>query len=147
MAPDSVGGEVEKIASNLKPGEIMLLENLRFHVGEKHPEKDPSFAENLAKLADIYVNDAFGTAHRKHSSTYTITKFFSGSAVLGFLFEKEIKNLKNLLTSKETPFLAWARMANCSMPSEGKRINGTTNFTKSIQIIKITITPETTLYL
>ena len=106
MAPDSVGKEVENIASNLKPGEIMLLENLRFHVGEKHPEKDPSFAENLAKLAAIYVNDAFGTAHRKHSSTYTVTKFFQGKAVLGFLFEKEIKNLKNLLTSKETPFFA-----------------------------------------
>jgi phosphoglycerate kinase len=106
MAPDSVGREVENIASNLKPSEIMLLENLRFHEGEKHPEKDPSFAENLAKLADIYVNDAFGTAHRKHSSTYTITKFFQGKAVLGFLFEKEIKNLKNLLTSKETPFFA-----------------------------------------
>jgi phosphoglycerate kinase len=106
MAPDCVGEEVEKLEKNLKPGEVLILENLRFHEGEKHPDKDPSFAKNLAKLADIYVNDAFGTAHRKHSSTYTITKFFKGSALLGFLFEKEIENLKNLLTSKEKPFFA-----------------------------------------
>ncbi|NGX58548.1 MAG: Bifunctional PGK/TIM [Chlamydiae bacterium] len=88
---------------NPQPGEVFLLENLRFIEAEKKPEKDPQFAKQLAQLADVYVNDAFGTAHRKHSSTYEVAKYFPGKAAAGFLMQKEIEYLAR---DPEHPFYA-----------------------------------------
>jgi len=106
MAKDCIGEEVKKQAAALKPKEILLLENLRFHKAEEKPETDPSFAKELASLGDVYVNDAFGTAHRKHSSTFEIVKNFPKSSAMGFLLEKEVKFLSNLLTDPKRPFYA-----------------------------------------
>ncbi|HSX26318.1 MAG TPA: phosphoglycerate kinase [Chlamydiales bacterium] len=106
MAPDCVGPAVEKMASGLRPGQLLLLENLRFHAGEEEPEKDPSFVASLAKLGDLYVNDAFGTAHRAHASTALIAKYFPGKAAAGFLMEKEIAHLSPLLQHPKRPFYA-----------------------------------------
>lgn len=106
MAPDCVGSEVEKLAKELKPKEVLLLENLRFHAAEENPSLDPSFAKSLAALADFYVDDAFGTAHRAHSSTVEITKYMQGKAAAGFLLEKEIKFLGDMLFSPAKPFVA-----------------------------------------
>jgi len=106
MAPDCVGPEVEKLATGLKPGQVLLLENLRFHTGEEAPEKDPAFVSQLSKLGDLYVNDAFGTAHRAHASTAAIAKYFPNKAAMGFLMEKEIKELSPLLHNPKRPFYA-----------------------------------------
>jgi phosphoglycerate kinase len=106
IAPDCIGEEVNKLAKNLKEKEILLLENLRFHEAEENPEKDPSFAKQLSLLADIYVDDAFGTAHRKHSSTYTITKYFPNKSLAGLLLEKEITYLGTYLKNPKRPFYA-----------------------------------------
>jgi len=106
MAPDCIGPEVVKLAKALKPREVMLLENLRFHKGEEHPEEDPSFAKQLAELGDIYVNDAFGTAHRAHSSTATIAQYFPHKAAAGFLMEKEIEFLGDTFNKPAHPFYA-----------------------------------------
>jgi phosphoglycerate kinase len=106
MANDCIGSEVEQTVKNLKPGDVLLLENLRFHNGEEHPEQDPSFAKQLAALGDLYVNDAFGTAHRKHSSTATITDYFQGKSAAGFLMEQELKYLGEALSQQEHPFVA-----------------------------------------
>lgn len=102
MAPDCVGAEVKKAAGALKPGEALLLENLRFHKEEE--ENDDGFSKELASLADIYVNDAFGTAHRAHASTAGIASFVKNS-VSGLLLEKEIHFLGNLLKNPERPFM------------------------------------------
>jgi phosphoglycerate kinase len=99
-ASDCIGADVEKAVSTLKEGDILLLENIRFHTEEE--ANDPSFAQALAKLADIYVDDAFGTAHRAHASTVGIAKYLP--AVAGFLMEKELKALGSLLTNPEHPF-------------------------------------------
>ena len=99
-ASDCIGADVEKAVNTLKEGDILLLENIRFHAEEE--ANDPSFAQALAKLADIYVDDAFGTAHRAHASTVEIAKYLP--AVAGFLMEKELKALGSLLTSPEHPF-------------------------------------------
>jgi len=106
LSADCIGAEVEKEAASLQDGEVLLLENLRFHKAEEKPELDPSFAQSLAKLGDIYINDAFGSAHRKHSSTYTIPSFFPGAKGAGFLMEKEVKTLTALLTEPKRPFYA-----------------------------------------
>lgn len=106
FAKDCVGDDAEKLARALKSDEVLLLENLRFHEAEEEPEKDPSFAEKLARLGDLYVNDAFGTAHRAHSSTYTVAKYFPGKAAAGFLMEKEISYLEPLLRDPAKPFYA-----------------------------------------
>lgn len=106
MAPDCIGESVEKMAAHLKGGEILLLENLRFHEGEEHPEKDPSFAKKLASLADVYVNNAFGSAHRKHSSITSITRYFPQKAVTGFLLDKEIAFLGSIVNHPKRPFYA-----------------------------------------
>lgn len=98
--PDVIGEEVEWEVNNLKEGEVALLENVRFY--KEETKNDENFAKNLAKLADIYVNDAFGTAHRKHASTYGIAKFVK-VAVAGFLLEKEIKFLQKALDNPERP--------------------------------------------
>lgn len=106
LVDDCVGRHVEKVASKLQPGEILLLENLRFHKAEEDPQSDPTFAKNLAKLGDVYINDAFGTAHRKHSSTAVIAKYFDGLVAPGLLMQKEIDFLKKHLESPQHPFYA-----------------------------------------
>lgn len=100
---DCVGEEARKAADELQPGEILLLENLRFHKEEK--AGDEAFAKELSQMGDIYVNDAFGTAHRAHASTTIVAKYFENKC-FGFLLEKEIKNLDKVLNSKEKPVTA-----------------------------------------
>ncbi|MDA3820024.1 MAG: phosphoglycerate kinase [Candidatus Delongbacteria bacterium] len=98
------GENTEKIVKNLQPGEVLMLENLRFTNEEvKGSEK---FAKELAKLGDAYVNNAFGTAHRAHTSTYTITKYFPEDKMLGYLVENEMKNIDRILYKGEKPFTA-----------------------------------------
>lgn len=106
MAPDCIGPEVVKMASELRPGQVMLLENLRFHPGEEEPEKDPSFAKSLASLGSCYVNDAFGTAHRAHSSTALIARYFPTQSAMGFLIQKELQFLSPILEHPPRPFYA-----------------------------------------
>lgn len=106
MAPECVGTVVEQLAKNLKPGEILMLENLRFYPGEEDPNKDPNFAKQLAKLADIYVNDAFGSSHRSHTSISEVPKFFPEKAAAGFLMEKEIRFLGSIVQTPSHPFYA-----------------------------------------
>lgn len=106
MAQDCIGSEVEALTQKLKSGQIILLENLRFHNGEEYPDKDPNFAAQLAKLGDFYVNDAFGTAHRAHASTAIIAQYFPGKAAAGFLLEKEIKFIGDTLLNPKRPFCA-----------------------------------------
>lgn len=103
FAQDCVGDDVKAKAGALEPGSVLLLENLRFHAGEK--KNDPEFAKQLAALADVYVNDAFGTAHRAHASTAGITEHIS-PAVAGYLLKKEIDYLENTLENPQRPFLA-----------------------------------------
>tara|TARA_B100000953_G_scaffold188961_1_gene155601 strand:- start:897 stop:2081 length:1185 start_codon:yes stop_codon:yes gene_type:complete len=100
---DCTGEEVENAANDLKSGEILLLENLRFH--EEETAGNEAFAEKLAKLGDIYVNDAFGTAHRAHASTTIVAKFFEDKC-FGYLLAKEIKSLDKVLNSSEKPVTA-----------------------------------------
>lgn len=102
MAPDSTGPEVEKMAAALGHGQVLLLENLRFNGKEK--KNDPEHARKLASLAEVYINDAFGTAHRAHASTEGIAHVLPAYA--GFLIEKEIKFLGGLLANPEKPFVA-----------------------------------------
>ncbi|MBC2843876.1 phosphoglycerate kinase [Winogradskyella flava] len=104
FASNCVGEEAEEKANALQPGEILLLENLRFHDEEKQGDKD--FAEKLSKLGDIYVNDAFGTAHRAHASTTIIAQFFPEAKCFGHLLAKEIESIKKVLEDGEKPVLA-----------------------------------------
>jgi len=106
MAPDCIGQQVEEMCASLKPGQVVLLENVRFHEAEEKPELDPSFAKQLAKLADVYINDAFGSAHRAHSSTTTVAQYFPEKAASGFLMEKEIEFLGMSLKNPKRPFQA-----------------------------------------
>ena len=106
LAPDCVGPIVEQMASDLKAGEVLLLENLRFHKGEENPEKEPNFVSQLAKLGQAYVNDAFGTAHRAHASTALIAKFFPQASAAGLLMQKEIQALDFLIHNPPHPFYA-----------------------------------------
>ena len=99
-----IGQEAEAAANNLKPGEILLLENLRFHDEEKKGDKD--FAEQLSKLGDIYVNDAFGTAHRAHASTTIVAQFFPDNKCFGTLLAQEIVSIKKVMETGEKPVLA-----------------------------------------
>ncbi|UCC11755.1 MAG: phosphoglycerate kinase [candidate division WOR-3 bacterium] len=103
FADDCVGDEVKKIADNLKPGDILLLENTRFHPEEK--ANDPEFVKELASLADLYVNDAFGTAHRAHASVVGVAEAFENPAC-GLLMEQEITYLENVLTDPKRPLVA-----------------------------------------
>jgi len=103
MADDCIGTEVMQQALALQDGEIMLLENLRFHPEEE--KNDPEFARELASMGEIYVNDAFGTAHRAHASTEGICHYVQQS-VAGFLIEKELKYLGQALNNPERPFIA-----------------------------------------
>jgi len=99
---DCIGPKAESVAKALKPGEVVLLENTRFHPGEK--KNDPEMARQLASLAEIFVNDAFGSAHRAHASTVGVAKFLP--AVAGFLMEKEIQYLGQAIANPEKPFIA-----------------------------------------
>ncbi len=101
MAPDCVGPEVKAMAESLRPGEVLLLENTRFHAEEK--KNDPEFARQLAELGDLFVNDAFGTAHRAHASTEGVTHYLP--SVAGFLIEKEIAFLGRATGDPERPYL------------------------------------------
>jgi len=100
MTGDALGPGVQDAVGKLRPGDLLLLENLRFHAGEE--ANDPSFAEALAAFADLYVNDAFGSAHRAHASTEGITHFLP--AVAGLLLEREVNALSNLLDRPPRPF-------------------------------------------
>jgi len=102
FAEDCVGPEVEEKVNNMKPGEVLLLENLRFHYGEE--ENDADFSRQLAALGDVYVNDAFGTAHRAHSSTVGVADYLPAYA--GFLMEAEVNMLKSVVESPERPRMA-----------------------------------------
>lgn len=104
FAEDCVGAVAEEAAKNLKPGEILLLENLRFYSEEEAGDVD--FAKKLASLGDIYVNDAFGTAHRAHASTTIIAQFFPNDKCFGTLLAKEIESLNKVLKDSEKPVTA-----------------------------------------
>ena len=101
-APDCIGPEIEKWTIEMEPGEILLLENLRFHKEEE--ENDENFAKELAGLADIYINDALGVSHRAHASIVGVAKYLSSGA--GLLLEKEIKVLTGLMENPEKPLVA-----------------------------------------
>ena len=103
MAEDCIGPEVQAAVEALQPGEMLLLENLRFHPGEEQNAEE--FARALAGLCDVYINDAFGAAHRAHASTVGVTRFVP-IAACGFLLRKEVEHLGNLLTVPEHPFVA-----------------------------------------
>ena len=100
---DCIGPEVDKVINNMEPGDVVLLENLRFYPGEEG--KDDEFAKKLAALADVYVNDAFGTSHRSHSSVVGITKYVR-PAVAGFLVKKEIEYVEGVMANPARPFVA-----------------------------------------
>jgi phosphoglycerate kinase len=102
---DCIGPDVEKAVAGLKDGDVLLLENLRFHKEEE--KNDPKFAQQLAKLGDVYVNDAFGTAHREHASTFGVPQAMVGKPrVIGFLIQKELKFLGEAVTKPVRPFVA-----------------------------------------
>jgi phosphoglycerate kinase len=104
LAPDCIGAEVQALAAALKPGEVLLLENLRFH---KEEEKgDEAFAGELSKLGDCWVNDAFGTAHRAHASTAVMAKFFPNDKMFGYLIESEVASLDKVLKNPQRPLTA-----------------------------------------
>jgi phosphoglycerate kinase len=102
LLPDCVGQEVETACKNLEPGQVVLLENVRFHPEEE--KNDPAFARQLANLADVYVNDAFGTAHRAHASTAGVADYLPSAA--GFLIGKEIEFLGKAVNNPDRPFVA-----------------------------------------
>lgn len=102
LAPDVIGDEVKAIVDKMVPGDVVLLENVRFYKEEE--KNDPEFAKKLAELGDVYVNDAFGTAHRAHASTEGVAHYLPAYA--GFLIEKEVKYMAPLLENPEKPFVA-----------------------------------------
>src|SRR6478609_10667250 len=105
FADDCIGEDAQQKSAALKPGDVLLLENLRFY---KEEEKgDEAFAEKLSKLGDVYINDAFGTAHRAHASTAVIAKFFpADKRMFGLLMEGEVKSAEKVLHNSEKPFTA-----------------------------------------
>ncbi|MFC1712993.1 phosphoglycerate kinase [Candidatus Poribacteria bacterium] len=103
MTPDCVGDEVKAIVDKMADGDVVLLENLRFHAEEEG--NDPDFARKLAELADVYINDAFGAAHRAHASTAGVTEYASQSAA-GLLMQKEIEYISGAIENPERPFIA-----------------------------------------
>lgn len=104
FASDCIGEIAENAAKNLQPGEILLLENLRFYAEEE--KGDVEFSKKLASLGDIYVNDAFGTAHRAHASTTIIAQFFQDAKCFGYLLAKEIESIEKVLKNSEKPVVA-----------------------------------------
>ncbi|HBA82906.1 MAG TPA: phosphoglycerate kinase [Verrucomicrobia bacterium] len=151
FASDCVGPEVKNLAANLKPGDILLLENLRFHKEEEGKAKladdateeqkkaakaemkakQAAFAKELSELGDLYVNDAFGTAHRAHASTAVICKFFQENAA-GFLMEKEIDYMGRALSNPEKPFVAILGGAKVS-----DKVNVITNLLQKVDALII----------
>jgi len=105
FAEDCVGPAAESAAKALRPGQVLLLENLRFHPGEEKPDTEPDFAERLAGLGERYVNDAFGTAHRAHASMVAVAERFERRAA-GYLLTKEIDYFSKALSDPERPFVA-----------------------------------------
>jgi phosphoglycerate kinase len=103
FAPDCIGPAVEHLVARMKPGDVLLLENLRFHADEE--KNDEAFSRSLASLADVYINDAFGAAHRSHASTVGIPKFVKQSAA-GYLMKKEIEYLEGAVANPMRPFVA-----------------------------------------
>jgi phosphoglycerate kinase len=103
LAPDCIGPEVEKMAAAMKPGDVLLLENLRFHKEEE--KNDPAFARSLASLAEIYINDAFAVSHRAHASVEAMTKFFKEPAA-GFLMKEELQYLNKVMEAPTRPLVA-----------------------------------------
>ncbi|WP_162342829.1 phosphoglycerate kinase [Cyclobacterium salsum] len=103
FAKDCIGNEASQLATSLNPGDVLLLENLRFHKEEEKGDRE--FAKKLASLGDIYVNDAFGTAHRAHASTAIVAEFFNDK-VAGYLMQAELKNADKVLGAPERPFTA-----------------------------------------
>jgi len=104
FSPDCIGTEAENLSSGLQAGEVLLLENLRFY--KQETAGTDSFAEALSRHGDVYVNDAFGTAHRAHASTTVVAKFFPNDKMFGFLLEAEIKSVDKVLNSSEKPLTA-----------------------------------------
>lgn len=105
FASDCIGLEAEQAVAKLQDGEVLVLENLRFHKQEE--KNDPQFAQQLAKYADVYVNDAFGTAHREHASTFGVAQALAGKPrVIGFLIQKELKFLGDAVSNPQRPFVA-----------------------------------------
>jgi phosphoglycerate kinase len=104
FADDCVGAQAMEMAEKLQPGEVMLLENLRFH--KEETKGDEVFAKKLALLADVYINDAFGTAHRAHASTAIIARFFPGASLFGYLMQDEVSNLEKVTKNPDRPFTA-----------------------------------------
>ena len=104
FAEDCIGPKAEEAAQGLQPGQILLLENLRFHDEEKAGDTD--FAKQLSELGDIYVNDAFGTAHRAHASTTVVAQFFENKKCFGYLLEQEINSIKKVMETGEKPVCA-----------------------------------------
>ena len=103
LAPDCIGSETEKLVNEMKPGDVILLENLRFHKQEE--KNDSDFAKQLASLGDVYINDAFGSAHRAHASTEGVTKYIKTCAA-GYLMQKELDYLGNALANPKKPYCA-----------------------------------------
>ena len=104
FATDCIGKETEEMASKLQPGNVLLLENLRFH--KEETKGDETFAKKLALLGDVYVNDAFGSAHRAHASTSIIVKYFPGAALFGYLMQDEVSSLEKVMKNPQRPFTA-----------------------------------------
>ena len=104
FSSDCIGEKTQELASQLKPGEVLLLENLRFHKEEKSGDRE--FAGKLATLADVYINDAFGTAHRAHASTTIVADFFPKEKAFGYLIKSELKSMNQVLGAHEKPFTA-----------------------------------------
>jgi len=103
LAPDCIGPETENIVNEMKSGDVILLENVRFHKEEE--KNDPEFAKKLSKLGDVYINDAFGSAHRAHASTEGVTKYINSCAA-GYLMQKELDYLGEALTQPKRPYCA-----------------------------------------
>ncbi|MEN8118272.1 MAG: phosphoglycerate kinase [Bacteroidota bacterium] len=104
IAPDCIGDEIKAMADNVKPGEVLILENLRFY--KEETKGDEEFAAKLAENGDCWVNDAFGTAHRAHASTAVIAKFFPNDKMFGYLIESEVKSLDKVVKEPQRPFTA-----------------------------------------
>ena len=128
FAPDCIGDEVKKLAAGLKPKEILLLENLRFHSEEE--KNDAKFAKQLSDLGEFFVQDAFGTVHRAHASTSGVNKFLPSAS--GFLLEKEIKYLGDALQNPARPFVAILGGAKVS-----DKIGVIENLSKKVDVILI----------
>ncbi|MEM6262176.1 MAG: phosphoglycerate kinase, partial [Bacteroidota bacterium] len=104
FADNCVGDAAFEMSANLQPGQVLLLENLRFHAKEK--KGDEEFAKQLARHGDLYVNDAFGSAHRAHASTATVAQFFPDAKFAGLLLNKEIENAEKVLGNAQRPYTA-----------------------------------------